>query len=54
MREKREKKEGEEEEKKEKKAGLLFVDRGRALFMKKFVDSRSEVGGLLLNFVWAL
>ena len=48
------KKEEEEEEKKEKKADLLFKDRGRTLFMKKFVASRFEVGGLLLNSVWAL
>ena len=52
--EKREKKEGEEEEKKEKKDGLLFEDPGRALFVKNFVDSKSEVGGILLNIVWDL
>ena len=54
MREKDREKEEEEEEKKEKKAGLLFVDRGRDQFVKKFIASRSEIGGLLLNFVWAL
>ena len=55
LREKREKKEEEEEEeeKKEKKADLLFEDRGRTLFVKKFVAYRFEVG-LLLSFVWAL
>ena len=49
--EKREKKEGEEEEEKEKETGLLFVDPGSAQFVKIIVDSRSEVGGILLNSI---
>ena len=51
LREEREKREEEEEE---KKADLLFEDRGRTLFVKKFIASRFEVGGLLLSFVWAM